>query len=759
MENACKYLLEVLDTLWDDNFSDKATIYYDLKSSDNGRSFKSSFISKICDFQWVVSCMDNELHYPKDLFYDCDAVRSILGASAPYALPKTEVTIDDVLEIIKAWRKSETTFKARNKVSEAFRSGPFIFVPSKSGSNHKDLLPGVFLSAEDVYWHDPTGSMDRLEKDPFSGRVNKCYSVPVKQDILSTAVLPSQAASAVFKVLLMWTEGLESGSLSTEEIIHLKECLTKLDYTVLPTAQDKWVSLDPSFGLVCWSDDKNLRKIFKNFNNIEFLYFGNLSGSEQEMLQTKVSLLLQKLGIPALSEDSLRNTLTNFYVIAQNVLFKVFPFLQTSCMHIMVVFTRFVTRKAIYDGPADSSFKASLINWALPYAQRYIYSTHPDKYSKLKQSGFNHLKQLQVIAVEKLSFHYAIKKCHLASKRQEQCSCLLEGNTLYTRLESDTHALFLELSRLFFDGTPELHLANFLHMITTMAESGSTEEQTEFFIVNSQKKPSNLKLKASVSSYWPPADWKTAPDFHSSRCSINDEEIVTEAVSVVPAKNNADFTIENKADELPESDNVDTQSPNFNGPELGPSKIFRTDQLRPGTANAIQAMATGREGEQVAFNHLTQKFGQVVKWVNQDNETGLPYDMVIEVGSSKEYIEVKATRSSMKNWFEISFREWHFAVEKGECFSILHVLLDFFRKRRNALTREFRGITTSMPGCRNSVAFEFQAKRFDSVSGGIPTRCPGCRNSVAFEFRVIPLEHVCFCYLFYIRLLPQRRNA
>lgn len=102
----------------------------------------------------------------------------------------------------------------------------------------------------------------------------------------------------------MWAEGLESGSLSSEDIIHLKECMTKLEYTVLPTAQDKWVSLDPSFGLVCWSDDKNLRKIFKNFDNIDFLYFGNLCGSEQEMLQTKVSLLLQKLGIPALSEVS-----------------------------------------------------------------------------------------------------------------------------------------------------------------------------------------------------------------------------------------------------------------------------------------------------------------------------------------------------------------------------------------------------------------------------------------------------------------------
>ncbi|KAL3569990.1 hypothetical protein D5086_027239 [Populus alba] len=49
--------------------------------------------------------------------------------------------------------------------------------------------------------------------------------------------------------------------------------------------------------------------------------------------------------------------------------------------------------------------------------------------------------------------------------------------------------------------------------------------------------------------------------------------------------------------------------------------------------------------------------------------------------------------------------------------------------------------------------FHPQTKRFDSVSfATFRFRCPFCRNSVAFEFRVIPLEHVCFCYLFYIRL-------
>ncbi|CAH1449557.1 unnamed protein product [Lactuca virosa] len=36
-----------------------------------------------------------------------------------------------------------------------------------------------------------------------------------------------------------------------------------------------------------------------------------------------------------------------------------------------------VTCEAIYYDPTDSSFKASLITWALPYAQPYIYTNNP----------------------------------------------------------------------------------------------------------------------------------------------------------------------------------------------------------------------------------------------------------------------------------------------------------------------------------------------------------------------------------------------
>lgn len=86
--NACQYLLEVLDMLWDTCFSDKAIGYYTSTSTSDRKPFKSSFMSSICDVPWIVSTMDNELHCPKDIFHVCDEVHSILGTSAPYAVPK-----------------------------------------------------------------------------------------------------------------------------------------------------------------------------------------------------------------------------------------------------------------------------------------------------------------------------------------------------------------------------------------------------------------------------------------------------------------------------------------------------------------------------------------------------------------------------------------------------------------------------------------------------------------------------------------------
>jgi len=85
-----------------------------------------------------------------------------------------------------------------------------------------------------------------------------------------------------------------------------------------------------------------------------------------------------------------------------------------------------VSREPIYYGHADSSSKKSLVNWALPYAQRYINKFHTDKYDQLKHSGFDILKHLKVVVVEKLFYRNVIKTCGSVSKRRVECSCLLQ---------------------------------------------------------------------------------------------------------------------------------------------------------------------------------------------------------------------------------------------------------------------------------------------------------------------------------------------
>nr|GLL41337.1 uncharacterized protein LOC109165196 [Ipomoea trifida] len=96
-------------------------------------------------------------------------------------------------------------------------------------------------------------------------------------------------------------------------------------------------------------------------------------------------------------------------------------------------------------------------------------------------------------------------------------------------------------------------------------------------------------------------------------------------------------------------------------------------QLSLCPADGQQALLTGRLGEFVASEYFIGKVGKsFVKWVNETFETGLPYDLVV---GDQEYIEVKATKNVRKCWFKISAREWQFAVEKGELYSIAHVIL------------------------------------------------------------------------------------
>ncbi|KAK1306280.1 hypothetical protein QJS10_CPA10g01355 [Acorus calamus] len=97
---------------------------------------------------------------------------------------------------------------------------------------------------------------------------------------------------------MQWAEDLKSGPLKPEKVAHFHE----INNTVLPTVQDKWVSLHPTFGLVCWPDDEELWVQFEHSEDINILQVGEISDAKRKLLSENFALLMQNIGVPFLSE-------------------------------------------------------------------------------------------------------------------------------------------------------------------------------------------------------------------------------------------------------------------------------------------------------------------------------------------------------------------------------------------------------------------------------------------------------------------------
>lgn len=85
-----------------------------------------------------------------------------------------------------------------------------------------------------------------------------------------------------------------------------------------------------------------------------------------------------------------------------------------------------MSREAIFSGAEENWDKLSLVNWVIPYAQRYIHKLHQDAYLKLKQLGFEKLTELQVVVVNKLFYKYTLQGRDCPSKLRFECNCLLQ---------------------------------------------------------------------------------------------------------------------------------------------------------------------------------------------------------------------------------------------------------------------------------------------------------------------------------------------
>lgn len=100
----------------------------------------------------------------------------------------------------------------------------------------------------------------------------------------------------------------------------------------------------------------------------------------------------------------------------------------------------------------------------------------------------------------------------------------------------------------------------------------------------------------------------------------------------------------------------------------------------PLSADVVQII--GRNGEEFVYRFLLDQYSTMIKlgqkeiiWVNKLEESGLPYDLVVrsndKLNGDCSYVEVKATRTRDKSFFEISHREWSFAqLEVSFCIEL-----------------------------------------------------------------------------------------
>lgn len=103
-------------------------------------------------------------------------------------------------------------------------------------------------------------------------------------------------------MFLRWADDLSSGKMNSGQLLELINNLVKEESTVLPTMQDRWVSLHPNFGLICWTESKELIEEFTDASDVYFLHFGELTDTEREHLSGKVANFLQEIGVVSLGK-------------------------------------------------------------------------------------------------------------------------------------------------------------------------------------------------------------------------------------------------------------------------------------------------------------------------------------------------------------------------------------------------------------------------------------------------------------------------
>lgn len=90
---------------------------------------------------------------------------------------------------------------------------------------------------------------------------------------------------------------------------------------------------------------------------------------------------------------------------------------------------------------------------------------------------------------------------------------------------------------------------------------------------------------------------------------------------------------------------------------------------------------TGRIGEKMVYDYLLNKYSQsstsfALKWLNEQRESYLPYDIIMTLDGKKQYIQVKSTQTRNQHLFPLSINEIEFILRERENYFIYRVYIN-----------------------------------------------------------------------------------
>ncbi|CEG37945.1 phosphoserine aminotransferase [Plasmopara halstedii] len=376
--------------------------------------------------------------------------------------------------------------------------------------------------------------------------------------------------------------------------------------------------------------------------------------------------------------------------------------------------------------PASDAFHKK-IHTAFALAQRCLYHWHRTLYDKLPHNSFAKLAlRFQCILVDGHDgFQVVYRVGNSFSLRRgvdslSRCFFDVPNNVLYLQSitgEEEASALsmvLVELSQRLFGAHVATNVANFLYLSLLQPNAGVREN----WLIKTQRLPPLPSSEAdklwvqqvsdSLSSDECASYKRTFNDMEDGELSattvfsnklhhhieVNDREFKSPYQPLTSFTNGFEQVYDRQTPRslcLSNSGNAEPTGAAYHLPlPVSPTNTGLQSLSLSNTMTKEEREAIGRWGEEYVYNQLKRQYAEsntTVEWLNEKEESGLPYDLTLSSKSKvEEYIEVKSTRTMEKGVFEISMNELDQAAIYGSSYCIYRV----FNAGNSALCRVIR---------------------------------------------------------------------